>query len=207
MPKKFYVVWNGREPGVYDNWDDCHRQVESFAGANYKSFPDLESAGRAYSEGPEEYLKPAPKAMTPIMTALYGSPVFPSIAVDGACNGKTRDAEYQGVDAETGALIFRKGPFPDGTNNIMEFLAIVHALAFCAQRHLDIPVYSDSRTAMKWVRDKKAATKQLRTERNAVLFELVERAEKWLQTHAYPNRLLKWETEAWGEIPADFGRK
>ncbi len=207
MPKKYYVVWKGREPGVYDQWDDCHRQVEGFQGAKYKGFPDLETARRAYTEGPEEHLKPAPKAMTPIMTALYGEPVVPSIAVDGACSGKTRDAEYQGVDTATKAALFRKGPFPDGTNNIMEFLAIVHALAYCAQRHLDIPVYSDSRTAMKWVRDKKAATKQLRTERNAVLFELVERAEKWLQTHAYPNRLLKWETEAWGEIPADFGRK
>ena len=207
MPKKYYVVWKGREPGVYDQWKDCHRQVEGFQGAKYKGFPDLETARRAYAEGPEDHLKPAPKAMTPIMTALYGEPVVPSIAVDGACSGKTRDAEYQGVDTATKAALFRKGPFPDGTNNIMEFLAIVHALAYCAQRHLDIPVYSDSRTAMKWVRDKKAATKQLRTERNAVLFELVERAEKWLQTHAYPNRLLKWETEAWGEIPADFGRK
>lgn len=207
MPKKYYVVWKGREPGVYDQWKDCHRQVEGFQGAKYKGFPDLETARRAYAEGPEEHLKPAPKAMTPIMTALYGEPVVPSIAVDGACSGKTRDAEYQGVDTATKVALFRKGPFPDGTNNIMEFLAIVHALAYCAQRHLDIPVYSDSRTAMKWVRDKKAATKQLRTERNAVLFELVERAEKWLQTHAYPNRLLKWETEAWGEIPADFGRK
>lgn len=207
MPKKYYAVWKGREPGVYDQWKDCHRQVEGFQGAKYKGFPDLETARRAYAEGPEEHLKPAPKAMTPIMTALYGEPVVPSIAVDGACSSKTRDAEYQGVDTATKAALFRKGPFPDGTNNIMEFLAIVHALAYCAQRHLDIPVYSDSRTAMKWVRDKKAATKQLRTERNAVLFELVERAEKWLQTHAYPNRLLKWETEAWGEIPADFGRK
>ena len=127
--------------------------------------------------------------------------------MDGACNGKTRDAEYQGVDTETGALLFRKGPFPDGTNNIMEFLAIVHALAFCAQRQLDLPVYSDSRIAIKWVMQKKAATKQLRTERNAVLFDLIERAERWLQSHNYPNRLLKWETQAWGEIPADFGRK
>ena len=207
MPKKFYVVWKGREPGVYDQWEECHRQVEAFPGAKYKAFPDVESARRAYAEGPEGYLQRVPKAMTPIFSALYGEPEVPSIAVDGACSGKTRDAEYQGVDTATKVALFRKGPFPDGTNNIMEFLAIVHALAYCAQRQLEIPIYSDSRIALLWVRQKKAGTKLVRTERNAVLFELVARAERWLQSHSYPNRLLKWETEAWGEIPADFGRK
>ena len=207
MPKKFYVVWKGREPGVYDQWVECHRQVEAFAGAKYKAFPSLEEARKAYQDGFEDYLKPKPSAMAPIVSALYGEPIIPSIAVDGACSGKTRDAEYQGVDTATKAALFRKGPFPDGTNNIMEFLAIVHALAYCAQRKLEIPIYSDSRIALLWVRQKKAGTKLVRTERNAVLFDLVARAELWLQSHSYPNRLLKWETEAWGEIPADFGRK
>ena len=194
-------------PGVYEDWDSCKRQVEGFKDAKYKGFPTLEEAQKAYQEGFQEHLKPKPKAMEPILEALYGKPEVPSIAVDGACSGKTGDAEYQGVDVETGARLFHQGPFPDGTNNIMEFLAIVHALAFCAQRKLDFPIYSDSRTALKWVRDKKTATKRVRTERNAVLFDLITRAEHWLQTHTYPNRLLKWETGAWGEIPADFGRK
>lgn len=207
MPKKFYVVWKGKEPGVYADWEGCRRQVEHFQGAKYKAFPDEPSARRAFAEGPEAHLTQKPKAMTPIFNALYGKPEIPSIAVDGACNGKTRDAEYRGVLTETGALLFHRGPFPEGTNNIMEFLAIVHALAYCVQQQLDVPVYSDSMTAIKWVRQKKTATKLLRTERNAKLFELMERAERWLQTHTWPNRLLKWETQAWGEIPADFGRK
>ena len=205
--KKYYVVWQGKIPGIYEDWNGCRQQVEGFKDAKYKSFETLEEAQRAFQSGFADYLKPKPKAMTPILEALYGSPVVPSIAVDGACSGKTGDAEYRGVDTGTGACLFHQGPFPDGTNNIMEFLAIVHALAFCAQRRLDLPIYSDSRTALLWVRHQKAATKQARTERNAVLFDLIARAEKWLQTHTYPNRLLKWETEAWGEIPADFGRK
>lgn len=40
MPKqKFYVVWRGRKPGVYDNWDDCKQQVEGFGEAAYKLTP------------------------------------------------------------------------------------------------------------------------------------------------------------------------
>lgn len=205
--RKYYVVWQGKIPGIYEDWNSCKKQVEGFNNAKYKSFPTLEEAEKAYQSGFESYLTRKPKAMDPIMEALYGTPVLPSIAVDGACSGKTGDAEYQGVDTESGARLFHQGPFPEGTNNIMEFLAIVHALAFCAQRHLDIPIYSDSRTALLWVRHRKAATKQVRTERNAMLFDMIARAEKWLQTHSYPNQLLKWETEVWGEIPADFGRK
>lgn len=207
MPKKFYVVWAGKEPGIYDSWEDCRRQVEGAKGAKYKAFPSVEEAKKAFAGNPADYLQAKPKPMDPILDALYGKPVVPSIAVDGACSGKTRDAEYQGVDVETGVAFFRKGPFADGTNNVMEFLAIVHALAYCRQQKLDIPVYSDSANAIKWVKQKKAATKLERTPRNAVLFELIRRAESWLQTNTYPNPLLKWETKVWGEIPADFGRK
>ncbi|MCE1155298.1 MAG: ribonuclease H, partial [Bacteroidales bacterium] len=42
---------------------------------------------------------------------------------------------------------------------------------------------------------------------NAVLFDLIARAEKWLADNRYSTRIMKWQTEAWGEIPADFGRK
>ena len=42
---------------------------------------------------------------------------------------------------------------------------------------------------------------------NQPLFELIERAEKWLRTHKFSTQIVKWETKAWGEIPADFGRK
>lgn len=207
MPGKFYVVWKGKEPGIYDNWEDCRRQVEGERGAKYKSFASLQEAKKAYAGDAADYLQRAPKPMDPLLDALYGKPVTPSIAVDGACSGKTREAEYQGVDVESGVAVFRKGPFADGTNNVMEFLAIVHALAYCAQKGLDIPVYSDSANAIKWVRQKKAATKLERTARNAVLFDLIARAETWLHTHTWSNQLLKWETKVWGEIPADFGRK
>ena len=116
--------------------------------------------------------------------------------------------EYRGVDVMTGAELFHQGPYPDATNNIGEFLALVHALAFFHKTgNTHTVIYSDSRTAIAWVRDRKCKSKLERTERNAHLLELIARAEYWLQTHTPINRVLKWETSKWGEIPADFGRK
>jgi ribonuclease HI len=62
-------------------------------------------------------------------------------------------------------------------------------------------------TALAWLRTGKARTKIEKTDKNAVLFDLLSRAEKWLSENKYENKVLKWETEVWGEIPADFGRK
>ncbi len=207
MPKKFYVVWKGKKEGVFDNWETCKRQVEGFPSPLYKAFPTQEEAEEAFRKGSKEYLQPKERPMKLIWDALYGSPVVPSISVDGACNGKTKEAEYRGVDTETKRIIFQNGPFPEGTNNLMEFLALVHALSYCKRHHIEVPIYSDSVTAMKWVRQKKTQTKMIQNEKNADLFLLVQRAEKWLKENVYINKVLKWETQTWGEIPADFGRK
>ena len=133
--------------------------------------------------------------------------ILDSIAVDAACSKNPGPVEYRGVDTKTGITLFKVGPLADGTNNIGEFLAIVHALAMTAQQGVATPIYSDSRTALAWVRDRKCKTTLQRTPNNARIFELMRRAESWLQTHSYANRLIKWKTEEWGEIPADFGRK
>jgi ribonuclease HI len=207
MTRKYYVVWKGRTTGVFDTWEVCKQQVEGYPSPEYMSFSNREMAHRAFEQGSGEFLNKKPHPIKMIMDGLYGSPVIPSLAVDGACSGKTRLAEYQGVDTASGGLIFKAGPFVDGTNNVMEFLALVHALALCKQKHWDLPIYSDSLNAMKWVRTKKAATKLIKTEHNKPLFELITRAEKWLSLNTYHNPVLKWETKVWGEIPADFGRK
>ena len=115
--------------------------------------------------------------------------------------------EYRGVYIQTGQEIFKVGPYKDGTNNIGEFLAIVHGLALLKQKGSNIPIYSDSMTAQKWVRDRKCRTQWKPTANNAVLLELVKRAEAWLAQNTYSNPIIKWETKLWGEIPADFGRK
>jgi len=138
---------------------------------------------------------------------MIGEPIADSICVDAACSGNPGVLEYRGVDTKSGAQIFHKGPFPEGTVNLGEFLALVHALAFLKQRGIDWPVYSDSRTALTWLRNKAIKTTLERNEKNRALFELVDRAVKWINNNTWPNRVIKWETEYWGEIPADFGRK
>jgi ribonuclease HI len=207
--KKYYVVWKGVEPGIYESWKECERQVRGFEGAVYKSFEDLETARKAYGSHPSEYYgKPSPKpTLTPEQRRKIGTPILESICVDAACSGNPGVLEYRGVDLIARKEIFHQGPFPQGTVNIGEFLAIVHALAYLKRINSTLPVYSDSRTAIKWLKDKAIKTKLERNKKNAGLFDLVDRALKWLRENDYPNRVMKWETEYWGEIPADFGRK
>jgi len=205
---KFYVVWKGHQPGVYDTWAECQQQIQNYPGALYKSFDSKVAAVKASREKAHLHIGADPKPAAGKSAKLFvGTPIADSIAVDAAWNTASGAMEYQGVHATTKQLLFHQGPYPDGTNNIGEFLAIVHALAWLAQRGSTLPIYSDSRTAIGWVVKKKANTKLEETPRNAILFELIDRAETWLQTHTYPNKILKWETEHWGENPADFGRK
>ena len=128
-------------------------------------------------------------------------------AVDAACSGNPGPMEYQAIDLATGARVFHFGPMK-GTNNIGEFLAIVHALALFANQGNDhTAIYSDSVTALAWVRARQCRSKLSRTDANVRLFEIIQRAEQWLISHTWVNPILKWNTAEWGEIPADFGRK
>lgn len=207
--KKYYVVWDGRETGVFDSWESCKEQVAGYPGAIYKSFDSEDEANEAYFEDSKKYVgknKKKPQ-LTAEQKRKYGEPIQDSISVDGASSSGSGMSEYRGVITHNAQEIFRAGPFPDGTNNLMEFLAIVHALGYCKQQGLALPIYSDSRTALLWVRNKAIKTKQPRTNRNEKLFDLIDRALKWLNENDYPNQILKWETKAWGEIPADFNRK
>lgn len=207
--KKFYVVWKGKQTGIFNSWKECEKQIRSYQGAVYMSFPTHEEAEKAWKDGPEEYIgkKPAKPGPGAARRLAVGKPVADSLSVDAACSGNPGELEYRGVDTATGVQIFHQGPFPEGTVNIGEFLAIVHALAYLKKRDLVIPVYSDSRTAIKWVKDKRSKSKLKPSKKNAELFELVGRAEKWLNENPDQSPVLKWETDCWGEIPADFGRK
>ena len=208
--KKYYVVWKGHTPGVYENWEACRIQVEGFENAKYKSFPTQSEALSAYAEGHSAYLRkaPAPKPKPQPWENPAGSrPVPESLSVDAACSGNPGDMEYRGVITATGREIFHIGPLAQGTNNVGEFLALVHGLAYLKQQGSRLPVYSDSANAIKWVVNKKCKTQLERKPANEPIFDLIERAEKWLKDNTYTTRILKWETSQWGEIPADFGRK
>ena len=208
---KFYVVWKGRNPGVYDKWESCKKEIDGFAGALYKGFPDKASAEAAFAQGFSGFEKKEHPQVD--LSHVKEHPVTPAIAVDAACSGNPGKMEYQGVFVDFGTQpattvqLFKSPVFDNGTNNIGEFLAIVHALAWQKQKKVSYTIYSDSVNAQIWVRQKKCKTKLQRNEKNDYLFQLVERAEKWLNENAIEVPVLKWKTEIWGEIPADFGRK
>ncbi|RJP54919.1 MAG: ribonuclease H [Anaerolineaceae bacterium] len=202
--QKFYVVWKGRKPGIYTSWADCEAQVKGFEGAQYKGFESREAAKIAF-KGKYEDFKSRPSSVRQWLFTP-NPPMLPSLSVDAACSGSPGPLEYRGVNTETGEQVFRAGPFPGGTNNIGEFLAIVRGMEWLARHKLDWVIYSDSDTAVAWIRARKCNTQLARTAQNAMLFQLIARAEESLKNFR-SFRIMKWDTKAWGENPADFGRK
>lgn len=201
---KFYVVWQGLNPGIYSSWEECLLQVKGVQGAKYKGFATREEAEVAFSEGAPTFQR---KSSSLQQAKTLPADINSAIAVDASCLGNPGKMEYRGVWAADGGVIFNVGPFEDGTNNIGEFLAIVHALAWQEKNGSNYTIYSDSRNAMLWVEKGVCKTKLERTGRNDKIFELIARAETWLKTHTFRAKIVKWDTKAWGEVPADFGRK
>lgn len=206
---KFYVVWFGNPPGIFESWKECQKSIKGVKGAQYMSFPTFAQAKTAYNKEYADYKGKGPKKKTlsPAELAKIGEPNLYSIAVDAASSGNPGIMEYRGVDTQTHKQLFHQGPFQQGTNNVGEFLALVHGLAFLKKHQSDRILYTDSRIAMGWIKKKKCNTKLKQTAKNKAIFELVARAETWLKTNTYTTTIVKWETKAWGEIPADFGRK
>ena len=210
---KFYTVWVGRQIGVFSSWDECRLQVEGFPGAKYKGFPTREAAESAFHDGPDfekTAVETFPETSLPNWQLLpEGSPKpdTNAIAVDAACSGNPGKMEYRGVYVDTGTEVFKSPVFEGGTNNIGEFLAIVHCLAWQQKNRISLPIYSDSLNGQKWVSEMLCRTKLVQTEKNRYLFEVIRRAEKWLHDNTFRVPIYKWRTEIWGEIPADFGRK
>ena len=235
--QKYYVVWNGPSPGVYSSWEACQEAVSGVSGAKYKSFKTQEEAEDAFEMGEEAYeeakasdtsdtsnsskasisrdsgessnsgesSKPIRPAFNP--QNLPAEVIREAIAVDAACSGNPGAMEYRGVYLADGKEIFHYGPV-HGTNNIGEFLALVHGLALLKQKGLDnMPIYSDSVNAQLWVRKHHCKTTLVRNDETEKLYQMIERAEAWLRKNTYRNPIIKWQTDKWGEIPADFGRK
>ena len=204
--QKYYVVWKGNKTGIFTSWAECEKQVKGFAAAQYKSFDSLKAAKAAYQSNYEAFKgKPASQGKWKEASV---KPILPSICVDAACSGAPGKLEYRGVYTDSGDEIFRFGPFPDGTNNVGEFLAIVHALTWLAKHGKQLPIYSDSENGIAWVYTGKCRTNLKHTARNAPLFVMIHSAENWLaENELDDDKVLKWDTELWGENPADFGRK
>jgi len=208
--KKYYTVWKGHHTGVFETWDDCKAQIKDFQGAQYKSFAIFEAAKKALKGNYKDYVGKTSKfisELSEVQLKKIGEPNYNSISVDAAVSGNPGEMEYRGVNTKTKKELFKQGPFPEGTNNIGEFLALVHGLAVLKNKKSNLIIYTDSKTAMSWVKKKTCNTKLQPNDKNKPVFDLVERALIWLKNNSYSTVIVKWETKAWGEIPADFGRK
>lgn len=213
--KKWYVVLEGRHTGVFDSWDECKEYIDGYPGAKYKSYSSQEDAVNAYRRGipgdddsaiiRQIITHSEPEQYNPV--AIPGV-VSNAIAVDASCLGNPGVMEYRGVSLQTGKEIFRIGPYQDATNNIGEFLALIHALAMLKkQGDATTTIYSDSKTALSWLSHRQVKTTLKPTAKNAPVLQVLRRAIAWMEKNTYSNPVLKWKTEIWGEIPADFGRK
>lgn len=201
--KKYYVVWEGKKTGIFSTWEECEKNVKGVSGAKYKSFSTLKEAEKAWQMGWYKFYKKSRQRHENQPKTGY---IEDSLSVDAAASGNPGPMEYRGVCTKTGETIFHYGPIM-GTNNIGEFLAIVHGLAYLKKKNLHYPIYSDSETAIGWVKKKKANTTLIKSKETEKVWQLLRHAEKWLQENEYSNEILKWNTKEWGESKADFGRK
>jgi ribonuclease HI len=220
--QKYYVVWQGNQPGIYTSWDECKKQVQGVQGAQYKSFDTLAEAEAAsrlpYNSVVVQNTRNTPSTqntpalviddngMTAVREGVENPPILDALAVDAACSGNPGVMEYQGIYIPTRTRVFHYIA-PKGTNNIGEFLAIVHGLSYLKKHHLNQIIYSDSVNAISWVRQKVCKSKLPEDPSTAELWDYIHRAENWLRTNTYTTEIRKWDTDHWGEIPADFGRK
>lgn len=215
--QKYYVVWSGLKTGIFDNWEECSEQIKGISGAQYRSYESLEEAKLAFEQ--PYSTSPNPKkskgegcvtvdanGITIVKPGTIGGPELDALAVDAACSGNPGVMEYQGVYIASRTRIFHYKASV-GTNNIGEFLGIVHGLSYLKKHGLNQVLYSDSVNAIHWVEQKICKSKLPVTRETEELWDYIHRAENWLRTNIYTTEIRKWDTEHWGEIPADFGRK
>lgn len=204
---QFYGVWVGRKPGIYTTWPDCQAQTSGYSGAKFMKLnaKTMEEAQAEYDRLAEGHnISKAIKKETSVSKAQDDV-----LTVDGASNGT--HCEYQAVWHPSREQAFASKRFENGTNNIAEFLGLVHAIKYLMEHNKPLKVYTDSVTAMAWIRDKKAnTTAHLTGKATNELTQLITEAEQFLQQNAAilnKAEILKWDTKHWGEIPADYGRK
>jgi retron-type reverse transcriptase/ribonuclease HI len=136
------------------------------------------------------------------------NPPAVGLCVDAAWNPKKRAMEYRGVWLHDRTVAFEVGPLKSGSNNLGEFLAIVHAFRFLKIKGIDCPVYSDSQTAMTWFRKRRLRSPVAsRGDLTPEMYVRLTRALLWVSRNKPSKPVVTWDTVQWDEIPADYGRK
>lgn len=155
MAKKYYVVWQGREPGVYAEWAKCKAQVDRFPGAKYKSFATLEEAESALRGGvsPKQSVAKSNKLSdTDIAAMSFDTKIY----TDGGCDpnpGRAGSGLAVYRDGEVAALWY--GLFePAGTNNTAELNALNQALIIAHDERKgdrSVAIFCDSKYAIQCI--------------------------------------------------------
>lgn len=180
----WYVVKRGRIPGIYTDWDSCEKQIKGFSNAKFKKF-NVESEARSYFEKDSSITVERPTE---------------GMAVDAAFSMKKDIGEYQIYDLVKKEIVYRSREYKNVTVNIMEFLAICKSLELFPYED----IYSDSATAITWVEKQKInSNKPLDSE----VQKEIDLALFTLKSNILGNKIIKWDTHIFGDIPADFGRK
>lgn len=124
------------------------------------------------------------------------------IAVDAAHSTKNRMTEFQGVDLKTGKTVFHV-QLGNQTTNIGEFLAIVEAVKHIFETgYTPRVIFSDSMVAISWFVNRRTSSGK----RNSDLLK-AECYLRIMDEKIKDIKIIHWDNKAWGEIPADFGRK
>jgi ribonuclease HI len=138
--QKYYVIWEGHQKGIFDTWAETEKNIKGFPNAQYKSFESRAEAEAASKKNYWASINPkSNKTLKP--SGMAGQFILPSISVDAACAGNPGILEYQGVNTATKEVLFKRGPFPVGTVNLGEFLAIVHGLSYLKKLDCPFPLY------------------------------------------------------------------
>jgi ribonuclease HI len=168
MAKKFYVIWVGREPGIYTDWPTAQKQVIKFAGAQYKSFPTKAEADAAFSGGSVSSVGGSStgskvsgaSSKTSRGNNLSAPPIKTDVVIycDGGCDpnpGKAGSgvAVYQ----DDGLIQLWYGVYnPNGTNNTAELGALFYSLQLAqhaTQQGLSAQILCDSMYSIQCIRD------------------------------------------------------
>jgi len=164
MAKKFYVVWQGRKPGIYTDWPTCLQQVDKFTGARYKSFPSLADAQSAFEGGSSsagtssksKNKSNASSVKTYTAKEVLAFDAYTKIFTDGGC-------EPNPGEAGSGLALYCENELtqlwyglynPMGTNNTAELNALHQALLI-AKREINakrtVAIFCDSKYSIQCV--------------------------------------------------------
>jgi ribonuclease HI len=166
VAQKYYVVWQGRETGIFNDWASCKKQIDHFPGARYKSFTTQQEAQAAFKAGVGKSttttksvsngFKKAPGIKTYTEADIKAIQVDTKIYTDGGC-------EPNPGKAGSGMAVYRNEQLaelwyglynPHGTNNTAELNALCQAMRMAEQelKHKrSVVIFCDSKYAIQCI--------------------------------------------------------